>query len=164
MQKSSSFTIEIDTSTFGCISKMTDNVTGHIWISCGDEAFPERRWYDFPVIVMGWWIASFCQVYSGKEECCRLVFMDGPFSVILNRSDSTATYVENYKETKVVQIGSFDEAFACCVAAAKEIIQFGSKQGWRNKDFIFLRDMIDSVSSQPHLRADRSKFRRSRDN
>lgn len=61
-------------------------ITGVVYVSIDDWAFPEDGWRDFVVTILGWWSETICSL-SGSDTC-RLSFMDGPFAIDVYRHDS----------------------------------------------------------------------------
>jgi hypothetical protein len=55
-------------------------ITGVVAIRLGEVCFPEGRWNDFIVVVLGWWARQAAALRAGDPA--RLVFMDGPYSVV----------------------------------------------------------------------------------
>jgi hypothetical protein len=61
------------------------NVTGEIWLEVAGFDFPDERWSDFPVIILGWWLDALFKVWSGKEKQGECLFMDGPYSFVVSK-------------------------------------------------------------------------------
>jgi hypothetical protein len=61
-------------------------ITGRICLVMEAICFPESEWSDFLVVILAWWLVAL----EGPAPVLR--FMDGPFSVVVNR------------ETKSVQL------------------------------------------------------------
>lgn len=58
-------------------SKWSPQVFSDIYFQIGDNFFPEEKWDDFSVVILGWWLREASCIKSGR----RLVFdfMDGPY-------------------------------------------------------------------------------------
>ena len=57
-------------------------ITGEIYFEQNNYYFPEKRWSDFPVIVLGWWISSFLEFVKQNSGTFEFCFMDGPFKIV----------------------------------------------------------------------------------
>ena len=40
------------------------NITGEIWLEVAGFGFPDRRWSDFPVVILGWWLDALFELWS----------------------------------------------------------------------------------------------------
>jgi hypothetical protein len=58
---------------------------GLVWtgvcLRVGDLAFPDARWTDFAVVVLGWWVRVLLALIRGAKDRQEVMFMEGPFSV-----------------------------------------------------------------------------------
>jgi hypothetical protein len=59
---------------------MGGNITGEIWLEVEGFEFPVKRWSDFPVIILEWWLNALFEPWSGKEGQGECHFMDGSYS------------------------------------------------------------------------------------
>jgi hypothetical protein len=59
-------------------------IWGPIWITLGDDAFPEEHWNDMPVALLNEFVRAVTQMKAGSREVVR--FFDGPFSVIFEQT------------------------------------------------------------------------------
>jgi hypothetical protein len=57
-----------------------------IHIEIGNERFPNAMWDDFAVVIMGWWIEQVIELRSGTSSVALWDFMDGPYSLEIQRS------------------------------------------------------------------------------
>ena len=53
-----------------------------------DYAFPDNKWDDFVVIILGWWVDAALALFTGQEKLVVLYFMDGSFQVNLEGGSS----------------------------------------------------------------------------
>ena len=60
---------------------------GRMWVSIGEECFPEEGWYDLPGIVLEWWRNDIRTFGDGVTDFCELIFMDGPYRIRLRRTE-----------------------------------------------------------------------------
>ena len=57
----------------------SNNVVGPVFFRIGTEAFPEEGWWDFPVVIIAWWINHSARLLDSAREV-TFQFMDGsPF-------------------------------------------------------------------------------------
>ena len=75
-------TVAVDLSSFEHCG--SGSITGRICLEIGDTRFPESDWSDFPISLLAWWLEAL------DEPAPVLRFMDGPFSVIVNRQLKSA--------------------------------------------------------------------------
>jgi len=57
------------------------SITAGVWFDFDGPSFPSAGWSDFVVVILGWWI----QALRSNDRSCRLQFMDGPYSLRVNR-------------------------------------------------------------------------------
>jgi hypothetical protein len=55
---------------------------GKLHVESDFGCFPDESWWDFPTVVLGWWVAASRSTAGGGFE---LQFMDGPFRVVCSR-------------------------------------------------------------------------------
>ena len=84
----------------------TTSCGGRIWLTIGDQAFPEERWYDLPGVLLDYWVPAVRSFGNGHTDFCKLGFMDGPYAVWLTRDQDavTATCLERGEEVLEQQI------------------------------------------------------------
>ena len=58
-------------------------IAGEVWVEFGAIAFPEARWNDLVVTILGWWLTATVSLVSGWKRQATIHFMDGPFEVRL---------------------------------------------------------------------------------
>jgi hypothetical protein len=75
------FRINYDTDAFE--KSRSGAIWGPIWISLGDDDFPEENWNDMPVALLNEFARAVRQMKVGSRETIR--FFDGPFSVIFKQ-------------------------------------------------------------------------------
>lgn len=73
---------------------------GRIWLSIGEHDFPEEGWYDLPGILLEHWTPALESFGRGHTDFCKLGFMDGPYSVRLDREQDEVrvTCIERGRE------------------------------------------------------------------
>lgn len=58
-------------------SKISTQIFSEIYFQIGSVFFPEEKWDDFSVVVLGWWLQEACCIKPGRRSIFR--FMDGPY-------------------------------------------------------------------------------------
>lgn len=114
------------------------SIVGRIWLVLDDYAFPERRWSDLVVVVLGWWIDELLQVPSADEATLTLQFMDGPYSVRMRapaESDSWSVSLLRDRSplggTQIAAGVAEGEQFAAgVVTVAREVVAACRSKGW----------------------------------
>jgi hypothetical protein len=69
--------MEVHVRTESLAQSSSGMITGEIFLGDNATFFPEERWNDFPVVILGWWLEVLATVSAGVAVECR--FMDGPF-------------------------------------------------------------------------------------
>jgi hypothetical protein len=57
------------------------SIIGRIWFADAADAFPDARWADFIVVVLGWWIRQLLELREARTDHLEFRFMDGPYSM-----------------------------------------------------------------------------------
>jgi hypothetical protein len=77
-------------------STQRNNLVSTLYIAFGSVSFPEKNWYDFPLI-LDWWLHELKEFRQGNQPTAVLRFMDGPFRVEISRK-STAVIAKFYRD------------------------------------------------------------------
>jgi len=117
-------------------------ITGVVAIRLGDICFPDSRWNDFIVVVLGWWARQAAALRAGDPA--KLDFMDGPYSVV-------ARPVNGVSRLECLR-GTGDEAavldqrevptsdlVAAIMRASREMLELCEQNGWETSDTETLR-------------------------
>ena len=80
---------------------------GEIYIASENAAFPAESWYDLPFSVLEKFVPQLISFTMGNTDSCLLRFVDGPYSLSLNR-DSVGKIAIYCKENNTV-IHSWEE-------------------------------------------------------
>ena len=72
-----------------CSISGNDNyaVWGNIYISINDVCFPDNEWFDAVSSILDMWTSVIIEFVSKKKKQCVLHFMDGPFLLILSKTN-----------------------------------------------------------------------------
>lgn len=118
-------------------------ISGKIWWKLNSKSFPEEGWFDFPVVVLKWWLDAAIDLARGKTRIADFRFMDGPFRIrvdsqtnrlILLRGDdiqSEAPFMLDHKPLL--------EALA---SAAGTVVEICEGHGWSTGDVDLLREAL----------------------
>ena len=111
------------------------SIMGRIAFRFGDLWFPEVDWSDFPVVILEWWLSA---LDGGGQE---LLFMDGPFSVILDRAARAARLIWGEVPGTAVHV-DFDELLRSVQRAARSAIKRCDELAVTGPDVEALRQRI----------------------
>ncbi|AZA85536.1 hypothetical protein EG349_01380 [Chryseobacterium shandongense] len=128
------FKIQIDNNS---IAKYKDSITGTIYINFNDTFFPEKNWNDFVIILINNWIESSYNILSGITESEEFYFMDGPFSMIVQKLDTDICIVELVENHTNILMNfkiSVKELFNEIFKKAISLENYCKKQGWETED------------------------------
>lgn len=132
------------------------SIVGRVWFVLDGQVFPERRWSDLIVKVLGWWIEELLRAQSTDETTMTLLFMDGPYSVRLReRSEDDPWSVSFLRDRGPVDarreaVGSVElEQFARSVlTSAREVVAACRAKGWSDDpEVVKLVRLIDSLAT-----------------
>jgi hypothetical protein len=129
-------------------------IAGPIWISAddSDEAFPEVRWSDFPLVLLASWIPSLRRLASrGQAAECR--FMDGPYHFTVTGGaggDWRIACFERREETgaanAVTEWSTTPKVFLeSALAAGRGILGYCDTREWWGAEADRLREVIASA-------------------
>lgn len=105
-------------------------MTGVIFLYVEGEAYPEKDWLDFPVIILGWWADALLQLEDPTRHKVKWQFMDGPFGLNIN------------KAADEFSVGIFDLAdlHRILIDALENVVTHCDQQGLQSKDLDLLKD------------------------
>lgn len=116
---------------------------GKICLADGEAFFPDRGWFDFPVVILRWWLEALARLSSGASGREELRFMDGPFRVEIEGGADAASYrligPAGAREG-VLLLAPF---FAQARAAGLRVVDACDTRGWQSTDIDRLRRMTD---------------------
>ena len=69
--------IEIIADISSLMRNTMGSITGRIFLRGPTGDFPTNQWCDFPVVILGWWIAGLTSVAVGDARLFQGLFMDG---------------------------------------------------------------------------------------
>lgn len=84
-------------------SKTSEQIFSEIYFHiCDGVFFPEEKWDDFSVIIMGWWLEKGLQIRDGNGVTFN--FMDGPYSFEVSKLNESFVihFITNRREGKII--------------------------------------------------------------
>lgn len=72
---------------FGVSNDCQKRIFPIYWEHAG-EIYPDKNWFDFSIIILGWWTGRLREIMEGAENV-DLMFMDGPYWLSANKISST---------------------------------------------------------------------------
>ena len=120
--------ITLDLQTFHQ-SREGGNITGVIYVELESGAYPEARWSDFPVIILGWWAEALLQLAVPTRREVLWRFMDGPHSLTLTKvpSDVSSSAV------------ALAQVFGSLLDAAEHVVSYCEQHKMFSKDLEMLK-------------------------
>jgi hypothetical protein len=125
------------------------SITGVIAIRTENTFFPEARWRDFPVVILGWWLAPVSRIVAGTSRVWECRFMDGPLSLHLEQQNSDAWTLQGRHSghTEVTATISCRAFIHSLLEAAQHLAQECRQRGWTNRDIETLESEIRRIKS-----------------
>jgi hypothetical protein len=133
----SSFDVSVDPNTLHIGSSATLAITGVLAVRIGADWFPEERWSDFAVIVLGWWCRQGAALRSGGPG--RFDFMDGPqLFTVRPRPSGFAELEYGTRGSEGLVLGgtaevAVDDVVDAVGAAARSLLTACDTNGWRTR-------------------------------
>ncbi|MBI3415997.1 MAG: hypothetical protein HY043_11915 [Verrucomicrobia bacterium] len=126
--------VEVDASTLAMSSH--GSITGVLAIRTDGAFFPEARWSDFPVVVLGWWLEPVSRILAGTSRVWECKFMDGPLSVRLEQQhgDVWTLLGLHSGRTEFTATVSCRAFIRSLVEAARQILRECQQRDWQSRD------------------------------
>ncbi|MGI9282622.1 MAG: hypothetical protein ACR2PX_23750 [Endozoicomonas sp.] len=134
---------------YGSISKA---VIGIILFDLAGYQFPGKNWDDFVVDIMGGWLDALIQLKTGASWEEGLCFMDGPFSVTVEKLNDSMCCLRfmrsDIKILKTVDLYPLDDLAGDMLSAAQQVYSACLEHQWQDedKDVKYLKNRIDQLS------------------
>jgi hypothetical protein len=118
-------------------------ITGVVAIRLGDVCFPEGRWNDFIVVVLGWWARQAAALRAGNPA--RLDFMDGPYSIVarpvngISQLECRRGTADGATVLETREVLTSDIVVAI-MRASRETLALCELNGWKTSDTETLRE------------------------
>ena len=79
-----------------------DSSGGELYFAVGDGFFPEENWYDCAFQDLKTWIPRLISFGSNHTDSCEFFFMDGPYTIRLNRREDGSVYADCLRDHKSI--------------------------------------------------------------
>jgi hypothetical protein len=130
------------------------HVIGVIYFALDTEyAFPDTKWDDFVVVILGWWMEAGLMLLTEQERSVTLYFMDGSFHVSLEAETKEVWKLECVERftgrTEIQHSTTIDSNIflrEVADAAAKTVKQC-RLMNWKSSDLKILISKIDHFRS-----------------
>jgi len=127
-------------------------VSGPIWLEMDGQAFPIDAWYDFPVVILGWWLSNLKPLVTNQSMSCECPFMDGPyrFDVTARKHrDWVVTFIRDELdgEKRLLEKGIDPQVLISeVISAANTVVSLCRRNGWESSDLTTLENELAEVS------------------
>ena len=120
------------------------SITGRVFLRGPTGDFPESEWFDFPVVILGWWIEGLSDLLAGKEQSFQGMFMDGPFAFVVERGMGNSGRIEWGRRGDTVAIGivNIPVLLRSAVLAGRLVADSCRARGWESRDLETLEATI----------------------
>jgi hypothetical protein len=142
-----SFLIKLRTSNF----EKSRLVAGPIWLVSDKEEFPSQGWYDYPVVILGWWLEAVVSLMGKKRGIAECLFMDGPykFEIEARGADNWFITFITDRPNGVVRLPQNDVAPKVVVSeilkASRIVADLCRQRNWESRDMTTLEGHIEKV-------------------
>lgn len=109
-------------------------VVGKIYLDVHEAFFPERGWFDFPVVILQWWLEALARLSSGASRREELRFMDGPFWVEIEVGSDVVSYRLVGLADEPVGTLSLEAFRREALAAGRQLVEACDASGWSSVD------------------------------
>jgi hypothetical protein len=87
------------------------SITGIVYFCLDSTVFPDKRWNDFIVIVLSWWVQATKRLSRAENAVETFSFMDGPFEIIVDRKNTLVSLSLVTRRGRGKSIGPFYTSF-----------------------------------------------------
>jgi hypothetical protein len=144
----------VDTDSLHQSSSRSRSITAGIWWRTNETPFPEERWSDFAVVVLGWWIeAALGLLDYGGTAVFR--FMDGPFAVRASAPSRSDTWILGFERNDKPWDGSPGQVIAGregiirgLHSAGVRILEACEKKKMESPDVTSLRALLSKLGER----------------
>lgn len=75
---------------------------GEIYFSVGERFFPAEHWYDTAFLDLKTWLPGLISFGSDHTDSCVLSFMDGPYTIWINRGENGCICSDFFRDRKII--------------------------------------------------------------
>ena len=126
-------------------------VSGPIWLEMCGQAFPIDAWYDFPVVILGWWLSNLKPLVTKQSASCECPFMDGPYRFDITarkREDWAVTFIRDELdgEKRLLEEAVDPQTLISEVlSAANLVIELCRQKEWISDDLVTLEKEVEEI-------------------
>ena len=122
------------------------SITGEIYFKINDYFFPEKRWDDFVVVILGWWLRAL----RSNSDMFELLFMDGPLEVRAKKVKQNEFELSFIHRGDCVLVAncSENELKNQVAKAARKILRKVTHEKWESPDIKELRNGLRSLKNE----------------
>ena len=124
-------------------------ITGIIYWQIGDQCFPDSKWDDFIVVIIGWWAEAIVKLMNGDSSSEVLSFMDGPFLLRCTTTTNVVRceFIDPRLEDSIVQIwlGNLHEIGQTALDVGNNILRICQTRNFYNHDTKLLEKEINHL-------------------
>ncbi len=145
--------LKIDPSTIKF--NIDGNSTGNIYFSInGKKSFPDDEWNDFVDIILNWWINAIIEMIESNLVGCELLFMDGPFSLIITKDIQGENWIiktqksnSTLNEVEIVGKDFVDMIYK----KARQLMHYYYLNNFKNEDIEILEKSLNSFKEVKNM-------------
>ena len=124
------------------------SIVGPIEVEVLGEFFPGAGWHDFPVVIVSWWIDELTSLDAAGRNKCRLLFMDGPYYLELERDDEEPDLAVLRCFEDRNEVGSVTQEFVSISSVLAEVKDLARRLVLAGRDRGFASRDLDALSAQ----------------
>lgn len=129
------------------------NLLVKMHIRYDQSAFPSEDWFDFPVIVLGWWLEDLGRLRRARKPVIS-TFMDGPYEFAMTKHDESIELLFRRRtKTGHEEVGSaevpWEEYRDALLDAGASLVAALEPLGVRSNDLDFLKSRLAAVERGP---------------
>lgn len=132
------------------------SITGIIYFDFGDKKFPELGWYDFVVVILGWWLEGVKKILKNFSENEELDFMDGPLHLnLIKRSDEIYLLEcihsrKNEERLEHSQTVDINNLLSTILRGSKDVLKICKEKNWSSNDIDILKELVNEFEDFDH--------------
>lgn len=126
-------------------------VVGPIWLEMNGRDFPGEGWYDFPVVILGWWLNNIKPLIANQAARCECLFMDGPYLFEVTAQKQGHWVISFIRDDldgkKYLAKGEIapPALISEVLSAADTVIDLCKQRGWESEDLVTLEKETEEV-------------------
>lgn len=141
-------TLHIDYNKFS--KSLLGGITSEIYFEINNQIFPEKKWNDFVIVILNTWLSEVGKI--GLNESGNFLFMDGPISFSIMRTDTKSTFKGYIQNRKIIDEEiSFDEFLQILIYSAIKTYEEMKKKKWENRDIDTLKKNIELILIEKNI-------------